>query len=203
MTGSKRSRRRRAPAFVLALAAALAAGCAPPRPAPEPITTIPDFTLTERDGSQVARADLLGREWVADFVFTRCALYCPRLTARMKELRAKVPADVRFVSFSVDPGHDTPEVLSAYAAKWGIAGRDWLFLTGTKAEIWTLVEKGFLLPVADAPEVEAAPILHSNRFVVVDAEGRMRSAVEAFEPGALERIVADLAALRREREGSR
>ena len=149
----------------------------------------------------MTRDDLLGAPWVADFVFTRCVLYCPRLTARMKELRALLPPEVKTVSFSVDPEHDTPEVLAAYAAGFQIEGKSWLFLTGSRAEIWELVRKGFLLPVEDAPEIPASPILHSNRFVLVDSRGRIRSMVEAYEEDALERLLADLAALRRE-EGS-
>jgi protein SCO1/2 len=168
---------------------------APRRPAPEPIATLPDFALFERDGARVAQRDLLGAPWIANFVFTRCVLYCPRLTARMKELRGKLPPGVKTVSFSVDPEHDTPEVLTAYARQWRIEGREWLFLTGAREEVWTLVRNGFLLPVEEAPEVPASPILHSNRFVLVDGRGRIRAAVEAYEEGALERLLADLRAV--------
>lgn len=168
------------------------------RPAPEPIATLPDFTLTERDGATVSKSDLLGAPWVADFIFTRCVLYCPRLTARMKELRAKLPPTVRTVSFSVDPEHDTPEVLTGYARQWQIEGREWLFLTGTRAQVWELIRKGFLLPVEEEPANPASPILHSNRFVLVDSRGRIRSTVEAYDDDALDRLLADLKAVLRE-----
>lgn len=167
---------------------------------PMVIARLPPFELTERDGSQVALADLAGAPWIADFVFTRCAIYCPRLTARMKELRERLPARVRSVSFSVDPDYDTPAVLTEYARKWGIDGRDWLFLTGSREAMWTLIREGFLQPVEATPEVEASPILHSNRFVLVDAQGRLRGLYDAFEEGAFDRLLADLAAITAEEE---
>lgn len=170
-------------------------------PPPDVIAQLPAFELTERDGSTVALADLAGAPWVADFVFTRCAVYCPRLTARMKELRQGLPARVRSISFSVDPDYDTPEVLREYARAWGIEGAEWLFLTGPRTTMWKLIREGFLQPVEETPEVTASPILHSNRFVLVDAQGRMRGLYDAFDETAFDRLRADLAAI--EAEGER
>ena len=169
-------------------------------PPPLVIAALPRFELTERDGTTVSSSDLAGAPWVADFVFTRCALYCPRLTARMKELRESLPPRVKSVSFSVDPDYDTPEVLAEYAREWGIEGREWLFLTGERETMWKLIRDGFLQPVEETPEVETSPILHSNRFVLVDARGRMRGLYDAFDETAFERLLADLAAIEAEEE---
>jgi len=188
-------------ALLLAAALALAAGCGG-RPAPEPLSRLPEFALTASDGSTVTRESLAGAPWVADFIFTRCVAYCPRLTARMKELRTRLPARVRSVSFSVDPAHDTPEVLAAYARDWQAEGPEWIFLTGERDEIWSLIRVGFLLPVEEAPDTPEAPVLHSNRFALVDSAGAVRGTYEAFEEDALDRLLADLAAVERE-EGSR
>ena len=168
--------------------------------APAVMAVLPEFALLERDGSPVGRADLLGSPWVADFVFTRCAIYCPRLTARMKELRARLPASVRSVSFSVDPEHDTPEVLAEYAQRWGIEGREWLFLTGSRDATWSLIREGFLQPVEETPEVTASPILHSNRFVLVDSRARLRGFYDAFDEEALAQLLADLRGVLAEEE---
>jgi len=167
-------------------------------PPPMVIAQLPAFELTERDGSTVSLADLGGAPWVADFVFTRCAIYCPRLTARMKELRQSLPPRVHSVSFSVDPDYDTPEVLTEYARRWGVEGRDWLFLTGPRETMWELIRGGFLQPVEETPEVEGSPILHSNRFVLVDARGRMRGLYDAFDERSFERLLVDLAAIEAE-----
>lgn len=170
--------------------------------APDLTIPLPEFVLVERDGSTVGLDELAGRPWIADFVFTRCAIYCPRLTARMQRLRETLPSGVRSVSITVDPAHDSPEVLAEYARKWSIEGRDWLFLTGEPETVRTLIRDGFLQPVEDTPEVEGSPILHSNRFVLVDGKGRMRGFYEAFDDAAMAELAADLSAvLAEERDG--
>jgi cytochrome oxidase Cu insertion factor (SCO1/SenC/PrrC family) len=190
---------RRSLSRVLAAAGlALVVACSSPPPAPVPISTLPEFSLLERDGSTVTRETLAGAPWIADFIFTHCAAYCPRLTARMRQLRSDLPPGVRSVSITVDPERDTPAVLAEYARSWKVEGSDWLFLTGEKEAIWSLIRKGFLLPVEENPEVEASPILHSNRFALVDGQGRIRGTYEAFDEEAMARLRSDLAAVLRE-----
>ena len=92
------------------------------RPEPPPVLgEVPDFTLVNRDGQAVRRADLAGAPWIADFIFTRCGASCPMMSLRMAKLERELPRDlgVRFVSFSVDPEYDTPEVLQEYAESFG------------------------------------------------------------------------------------
>lgn len=196
------ARRIRAVASVAGLPLALVwgalFGCSPaPRAAPPVINDLPVFSLTERSGEEVTKSSLAGRPFVADFIFTRCSLVCPRLTARMKELeRALPPASrARLLSITVDPDYDTPEVLQRYAETWHLAGDRWLLATGERDAIRELVRRGFLLPVEEQPEVAEMPILHSSRFALVDAQGRLRATYEAFEKDALARLLADLAAL--------
>ncbi|HEX5758090.1 MAG TPA: SCO family protein [Thermoanaerobaculia bacterium] len=169
---------------------------------PPVLAQVPDFALTNRDGRTVTRADLAGRPWVADFVFTRCAASCPRTTERMASLGQgrQAPPFLR-VSFTVDPEHDTPEVLARYAEAYA-APDDWLFLTGPAAEIYPLVRRGFLLAVEPSPPPGTAsaeePILHSNRFVLVDGAGRIRGYYDAFDKEAMDRLRQDAGALGRE-----
>jgi len=171
------------------------------RPAPEVIAQLPDFELVDSGGAAVRRADFADRPFVADFIFTRCALYCPRLTAEMKALGPRLPAGVERISISVDPDHDRPEVLAEYARKWEVGPEArWRFLTGEREAVRNLVRRGFLLPVEDDPGNPAMPILHSNRFALVDGAGRIRGTYEAFEPEAIERLLADLAAVLAERD---
>ena len=187
---------------LLALATALAGGLylrerlRPPLPV---LATLPHFELTERDGARITLADLAGAPWIADFIFTRCRIACPVLTARMRAVREKLPPDsaVRSVSLTVDAAHDTPEVLRSYAADWGVTGRQWLFLTDGPGDTRALVREGFLQPVEDTPENEAMPVLHSSRFALVDGAGAVRGFYDAYDPADLERLVDD--ALRLER----
>lgn len=166
--------------------------------APPVLGAVPAFTLTERSGRTITREDLAGRAWVAGFIFTRCGGVCPRMTSRMKQVRAARPG-VTLVSFSVDPGHDTPEVLRQYAAQNGI-GDDWLLLTGEEKHLHALARDGFHLAAAAVPEAERdaggdGPFLHSSRLVLVDAQSRIRGYYDSAEDEALAALRRDLQAV--------
>ena len=169
------------------------------RPGLPILGTVPDFSLTNRDGRTVRRADLAGAPWVADFIFTRCGASCPMMSQRMarliRDLSPRVPA--RFVSFTVDPEYDRPAVLESYAGSFS-APESWLFLTGGTEEMHRLSREGFKLAVdaSGNPVNPEEPILHSTRFVLVDREGRIRGYYEAFDEESTQKLVRDLAALR-------
>lgn len=185
-------------ATLVLLAAAVA--CRAPEPLPV-LSELPEFSLIERSGTALDKAALAGRPAIVDFIFTRCPASCPRLTARMKELEKRIPerSTTRLLSISVDPEHDRPAELVRYAEFWQ-AGPRWLFATGERAAIWELIRKGFLMAVEATPEDTTSPILHSNRFALVDAQGRLRATYIAFEEDALDRVLADLAAIEEEGE---
>jgi cytochrome oxidase Cu insertion factor (SCO1/SenC/PrrC family) len=140
---------------------------------------VPDFSLVDQTGATFTNADLGGRVWIANFIFTRCTGTCPTQTANMVQLQEELLADfatkgVRLVSFSVEPDHDSPEVLTDYATEHKADSRTWKFLTGQREAIWTLSKEGFRLPVADNPSEEGMPILHDAKIVLVDRLGRIR-----------------------------
>lgn len=174
----------------------------PPTPAPPPILgQAPDFELVNRDGRTIAKRDLEGSIWIADFIFTRCGLSCPRMTEIMARLE-DVPfldSDFYRVSFSVDPEYDTPEVLQQYADRWKIRDDRWLFLTGSRDEMVKIVVDGFklALDIDPPPETVTAeePILHSTRFVLVDESGAIRGYYNVVEGGELERLMSDMRAV--------
>lgn len=161
---------------------------------------VPPFSLTSHRGETVTLEDLAGGLWIADFVFTRCALSCPMMTTRMAELDdGRVPPEVRLVSFTVDPEHDSPEVLADYAEAFG-ASRRWHFLTGPKDEISELALKGFHLALDPDPPAGMAPpeepIVHSTRFVLVDGRGRIRGYYDGMSRDGVEQLERDAALLR-------
>ncbi|HET6897407.1 MAG TPA: SCO family protein [Vicinamibacteria bacterium] len=174
---------------------ALGRGTPPPH-----LGSLPDFRLTERSGRPLSRADLRGRPWVADFIFTQCGGACPAMTARLARLRREIPADVTFVSFTVDPGHDTPEVLSRYAASFR-ADETWRFVTGPAPDLYALSVGGFKLAAMEVPPGDQAaggdgPFLHSSKFVLVDGEGGIRGYYDSTDEQAMRALVADAAAVR-------
>ncbi len=152
------------------------------------------FSMTERSGRVVGLRDLKGTVWVANFIFTRCQGPCPLMTARMRQIQDVLAGTgARLVTFTVDPEFDTPEVLAAYAEKAGADPERWWFLTGPRAEVFALANKGFLLPVGEAPpEMIAAhgPVLHSTRLAVVDQAGIVRHYVDGVEDHAVRSTAA-------------
>lgn len=172
------------------LAVLLVAGCAPKSQAPD-YGTVPDFSLTERSNRKVSKQDLAGKVWIADFIFTHCAGICPVMSTNMRKLQDKLPAEIHFVSFSVDPANDTPAVLTEYANRYGADRDRWLFLTGNPEAIQQLSISGFKLALDTTNGTEAEPITHSSRMALVDKEGRIRGYYGTDEPEALDRLMED------------
>lgn len=188
--------RRIVPAMLALVVAAAACG----RPELPVLGTLPPFVLTERAGTPLGSEGLAGHVWIADFIFTRCPDICPVLSQRMGSLQAKLPAGedaVQLVSISVDPNHDTPEVLRPYAERFG-AGPTWRFLTGSRDDVARLLRDGFKVGFADDGP-PSAPITHSERFVLVDRTLRVRGYYHGNDPADLERLVADATALAAQR----
>ncbi len=157
-------------------------------PALPVIGEVPPFTFTDARGRSVSRDDLKGEIWVADFIFTRCASTCPIMSSRM----ATLPQDeLRLVSFSVDPDHDTPPVLDTYGARYDANPDRWSFLTGDRQAIRDLAISGFHLGVADATEDDTEPILHSTRFVLIDRQSRIRGYYDGLETNEVQRLLVD------------
>jgi cytochrome oxidase Cu insertion factor (SCO1/SenC/PrrC family) len=154
---------------------------------------VPDFALTERDGRAVTKTDLLGSYWVASFIFTRCATSCPIAVTELGKLQNDLPDSVRLVSFSVDPEHDSPQVLAAYAESVGAKLDRWLFLTGEKTSIYESIREGFHLTVQENKEAQPGlEVMHSPRFALVDPQGRIRGYYESSDPKDLDRLRADV-----------
>ena len=175
---------------LLLLVVVVLAGCASSVDVPV-YSTVPDFTLTERSDRTITRKDLAGKIWVADFIFTHCAGICPTMSANMEKLQARLPKDVRLVSFSVDPQNDTPAVLTEYARRYNADPERWLFLTGDPQVMQKLSIEGFKLAMDPTSGTEIEPITHSSRFALVDREGRIRGYYGMEDADSLDRIVAD------------
>ena len=159
---------------------------------------VPEFVLVNQDGKNFGSAQLRGKIWIADFIYTTCPGPCPMISSRMSELQKPLEkTDVHLVSFSVDPTKDTPQVLRGYAEKLQAEPGRWDFLTGPQSTIYNLSRNGFKLAVSDGSEDNGIPV-HSTRMILVDRHGAIRGYYDAVEPDAVTKLVADTTHLLRE-----
>jgi protein SCO1 len=159
---------------------------------------VPDFSLAERGGRELARADLAGAPWIADFVYTSCQGTCPLISGQMARLQSRLGDGVHLVSFTVDPLRDTPRTLATYADRFGALPTRWFFVTGPAGTMRQLITQGFHLAVADPPAGDAelaGVITHSEKVVLVDADLRIRRYYDAGSGEWIESAIADLAKL--------
>lgn len=140
----------------------------------------PDWgDLVDHREEPFTAASMKGRVWVAGFVFTRCPSSCPAVMRAMKTLHDRFDRndiDVDVIVFTVDPEHDTPEVLRDYAASVDAVGPRWRFVSGPLAEIYALVGEGFKLGVGDRKALDGGlfDIAHSTKLALVDETGAVR-----------------------------
>ena len=146
------------------------------KPDLETVGSVPAFSFTDQNGKTITNKDYDGKVYVVEFFFTTCPDICPIMTENMKKIQDKFLGNpnLAIASFTIDPAHDTPEVLKEYAKTKGITKPQWHLLTGEKEQIFKLANEGFNLYVGDAPEVEGG-FEHSGFFALIDQEGNIRS----------------------------
>ena len=153
---------------------------------------MPFFGMLTQDGQSFGNPQMKGKYWVADFIFTRCQNQCPMMSTKFRALQTVLPADVGLASFSVDPEHDTPDVLKSYAGQYNAREAKWFFLTGSKEAIEQVVDALHLGRSDD-------PGMHSLRFVLLDKQLRVRGYYDSEDTESLGKMKADIESLRRER----
>lgn len=161
---------------------------------------IPAFSLIDQDGKPVDQSIVKNKIYVADFFFTRCGTICPRIASqltRVQDIFRNNP-DIIFLSHTVDPEHDRPAQLKAYARKYEAIPGKWYFLTGTKAAIYDLAMHGYYLPTVDAGVKEGKPdetFIHSEKLVLVDKEGIVRGFYDGTDKEQVDRLVLEIRVL--------
>jgi protein SCO1 len=154
------------------------------------IIEAPPFTLIDQDGNVFSSETLKGYITVVNFIFTSCGGICPVMTFQMQQLHQRFDntQNVRFISITVDPERDTPDVLKSYAKGYDADLSRWIFLTGGKDEIFDISRKGYLLGVESEGGTLTEPILHSQKFVLVDNEGFIRGYFDGFDDNEIEEL---------------
>lgn len=180
--------------------------CSYNKPQMPVLGTLPEFHLVNEKGNEFGLKNLQGKVWVANFIFTSCAGTCPLLTQRMKRVQEAIldlgaqGQGLQIVSFSVDPERDTPERLAEYAKNYGARPEVWSFVTGPMDQVSPTVVQGFKLamgkvargaPAAQPSEGEIFDVVHGEKFVLVDQEGRIRGYYDSDRQG-ITKLVRDM-----------
>jgi protein SCO1/2 len=159
--------------------------------------SIADFSLTNQNGQTITQEDYRGKIYVADFFFTTCPTICPLMTKNMADLQAELlnDADVLLLSHTVTPLIDSVPRLKAYALEKGVIDSKWNLVTGNKKQIYELARKSYLVAKDDG---DGGPfdMIHTENFVLVDKERRIRGVYNGTDKEDMARLLADLRILK-------
>jgi protein SCO1/2 len=149
----------------------------------------PAFVYPDQIGQVVTEKTLLGHVWISDFFFTSCTTICPMMTARMSQLQKVITSpNIQFISFSVDPDHDTQDVLKQYSTMWRADDSRWHFL---RTQRQTLLETAAGMKTFVQPPDKDTPIQHSSIFILTDAQGKVRGVYDSSDSVAMQRLTVD------------
>lgn len=161
--------------------------------------TIQDFELYNQNGDTITPEFYNNKIYVADFFFTTCQTICPIMTDHMLEIQEKLKDDeeVLLLSHTVIPAYDTVPVLRKYANEKGVIDEKWNLVTGDKKEIYDLARKSYLAAKSDG---DGGPfdMIHTENFVLVDKEKRIRGFYDGTDPTAIEELMQDIEILKQE-----
>lgn len=160
--------------------------------------TIADFSLTNQNGETITQKDYEDKIYVADFFFTTCLTICPIMTDNMVEIQQRTqnnPA-IKLLSHTVMPEVDTVQQLKKYARTKGVDDSRWNLVTGDKATIYNLARKQYLA-AKENPE-DPLGLVHTENFVLVDKQKRIRGFYDGTEKEEIERLLKDIDILQNE-----
>jgi protein SCO1 len=141
----------------------------------------PKFELTNQNNVKISNETYKGKVYVLEFFFTTCPSICPKMNMSMLEIEKTFFGNPNFgiVSITIDPAHDTPQILKDHAKLLGVKSSTWNFLTGDKAAIMNLSNKGFNLYAGENAKVNGG-FEHSGLFALIDKEGNIRCRKDEF-----------------------
>lgn len=158
---------------------------------------IADFSLTNQNGEKITQKNYENKIYIADFFFTTCPTICPIMTDNMTYLQEKLlkNKNILLASFSVTPDIDNVEVLKDYALKKGVLSYKWNLLTGNKKMIYDLARKSYLVAKNDG-DGGKYDMIHTENFVLVDKEKRIRGFYDGTNKEEMEKLLNDVEILK-------
>lgn len=155
---------------------------------------IAEFSFTNQEGKTISNEDVNGKVYVADFFFTTCPTICPIMKKEMIRVYEKFGDNPNFkiLSHTIDPKHDTQEVLQDYAQKLGIEdAKTWNFLTGDPEKIYEIGQTSYIT-TAQADQDEPGGFLHSGAFLLIDQNGHIRGVYDGTKADQVDKLISDI-----------
>lgn len=161
--------------------------------------TIPDFSFVNQYNETITQKTIEHKIYVADFFFATCQSICPQMSSQLLNVQKAFARDndILILSHTVNPMHDTVEVLKGYAQSYGAEKNKWHFLTGNKKEIYAIAKDGYLI---NALEDDGTPegFLHSEFFLLIDKQKRIRGMYDGTDSVAVVKLINDIKLLKQE-----
>jgi protein SCO1/2 len=155
--------------------------------------SIPAFSFVNQNGDTISENIVKDKIYIADFFFTTCPTICPVMKRQMLKVYDKYKGnkDVMILSHSIDPEHDTPQVLNKFAQDLGITGNQWQFLTGSKEKTYEIGLKNYMV-VAKEDKTAEGGFLHSGAFILVDKDKHVRGIYDGTTEEGTKKLISDI-----------
>lgn len=163
--------------------------------------TIADFSFVNQFGDTITQKNTEGKYYVANFFFATCQSICPRMNSQMERVQNAYLADpeILFLSHTVNPLHDTVEVLAQYGSKYGAVKNKWHLLTGDKKAIYDLGKKSYLINAVEDDGTEEG-FIHSEYLLLIDKQKRMRGLYDGTDSIQVNKLIEDIKLLKTEKQ---
>ncbi|MBA2611674.1 MAG: SCO family protein [Bacteroidetes bacterium] len=161
--------------------------------------SIGEFSFTDQFGQTINNKTVENKIYVADFFFATCQSICPEMTTNLKDVQKAFEGDdsLLILCHTVNPLHDTVEVLNAYSNLYGAKKNKWYFLTGNKQQIYDLAKNSYLV---NALQEDGSPegFLHSELLLLIDKQGRIRGMYDGTDKVQVQKLIKDIKLLKTE-----
>ena len=151
------------------------------------------FSFTNQNGLTITNKDFDGRVYLVEFFFTTCPTICPKMSQNLVDIQNTFPkrSDFGIASITINPNYDTVEVLKKYAVEKGVDDSRWNLMTGNKKEIYDLARKSYLV-AKENPDEGSHDMIHTENFVLVDKEKRIRGYYDGTNELEMDKLINDL-----------
>lgn len=154
---------------------------------------IPPFGFVNQNGDTITHLSVEGKVYIADFFFTSCGGQCPKMTAAMKRVQQKSKdLDFLLLSYTIDPRRDSSETFQRYIEDAGIDDTNWHFLTGAKADLKRLGERGYLSVSGYTSDDMPNEDNHSDYIYLIDKKRHIRGFYSGTDPDQVNQLIEDL-----------